>query len=595
MVEERVQRRLAAILAADVVGYSSLMEQDETGTLSRLKSLRSEVFDPGAMRYNGRIFKNTGDGALAEFASTVDAVQCAVDIQREIARRNADLPEAQRITMRIGISLGDVIVEGDDLFGNGVNIAARMEGLAEPGSICVSGNVHEHIGSALDVSFEDLGEQTVKNIARPVRSYRVHLDAPAGSGSVQQPDTPRGLSDKASIAILPFDNISNDPEQEYFCDGVVEDLITEISKFRWLSVIARNSTFTYKGQSVDIKSVGQELGARYVVEGSVRKSGNRIRITAQLIESTDGSHVWAERYDRELADIFDLQDEITQTLVGIIEPELAAAERTRARKKPTENLDAWDLVQKASWFRSQYTAEGSVEANLLLDEAISLDPEMAYAYALRGHMEYVRAIMGYTGDPGKSLEYAETWARKAIALDDRETLAYHALGSAQFMSGKYDESLKSFDHAIELNPNYAQAHISKALSMLLAGNPDSDGIRQVAEMGMRLSPKDTMMWSALNVLGGLCLRDGEFEKAVDHYQASCRQPVTTYFPFLYLAATLKLLGRDDQAESAFASAMKMNPTFSHAKHLQQIGKNALAQFEKVGAVKALKDLGLPDE
>lgn len=375
MTEERIERRLAAILAADVVGYSGLMEQDETGTLTRLKSLRSEVFDPGTKRYDGRIFKNTGDGALAEFASAVDAVQCAVDIQRELARRNAELPEARRISLRIGISLGDVIVEGDDLFGNGVNIAARMEGLAEPGAICVSGNVHEHMGSALDISFEDLGEQTVKNIMRPVRSYRVNLDAPAVGRIIKQPDTPRGLSDKASIAILPFDNISNDPEQEYFCDGVVEDIITEISKFRWLSVIARNSTFTYKGKSVDIKAVGQELGARYVVEGSVRKAGNRIRLTAQLIDSTDGSHVWAEKYDRELADIFDLQDEITQTLVATIEPELASAERNRARNKPTENLDAWELVQKASWNQKQYTPESYALADHLLDEAMTLDPD----------------------------------------------------------------------------------------------------------------------------------------------------------------------------------------------------------------------------
>ncbi len=317
MAEERVQRRLAAIMAADVVGYSRLMEQDEVGTLARLKSLRSEVFDPRTKQFDGRIFKNTGDGALAEFGSAFDAVQCAIEIQRTLARRNADLPEELRIILRVGIRLGDVIVEGDDLFGNGVIVAARMEGLAEPGAICVSGNVHEHIGNALDVTFEDLGEQAVKNIDRPIRAYRVHLEPAAVHPIVQQLDAPFALPDKPSIAVLPFNNLSTDPEQEFFGDGLSEDIITTLSKISNLFVIARNSSFVFKGQAVDVRKVAGDLGVRYVLEGSVRVAGKRLRVSAQLIDAVDGGHLWADRFDRRMDDIFDIQDEIMRESLAL--------------------------------------------------------------------------------------------------------------------------------------------------------------------------------------------------------------------------------------------------------------------------------------
>jgi adenylate cyclase len=335
--EEGVERKLTTILAADVVGYSRLMGEDEAGTLARLKSLRKELMQPKIAGGRGRVVKLMGDGLLAEFPSVVEAVRCAVDIQQDMAGREADLPDERRLRLRIGVNLGDIIVEGSDIYGDGVNIAARLEGLAEPGGICISGKVYEEVRNKLPTAFEDLGEQEVKNIAEPVRVYRwtdAAVDPMPGTvGALPLPDKP-------SIAVLPFTNMSGDPEQEYFSDGITEDIITALSKFRWFFVISRNSTFVYKGQAVDIKQVGRELGVRYVLEGSVRKTANRVRISAQLIEAETGKHVWAERYDRSLEDIFELQDEITSTIAAAVEPELAGSERMRSMRKPTEHLDA---------------------------------------------------------------------------------------------------------------------------------------------------------------------------------------------------------------------------------------------------------------
>jgi len=380
MADERVQRRLAAIVAADVVGYSGLMEHDEAGTLARLKSLRAEVFDPTTTRFGGRVFKNTGDGALSEFASAVDAVQSAVEVQRALAARNADLPADARIILRIGISLGDVIVDGDDLYGNGVNIAARMEGLAEPGAICVSGNVHEHVCNTLDVTFEDLGEQVVKNIDRPVRSYRVHLESAAELVATTEP---LPLPEKPSIAVLPFQNMSGDAEQEFLADGVAEDIITALSRLRWLFVIARNSTFAYKGASSDVRDVARDLGVRYVLEGSVRRAGSRVRVTGQLVDATTGNHIWAERYDRDIEDIFELQDEITTAIVRAVDPEIQGAERERALRKRPENLTAWDYYQRGLWHLARLTRDDLDQATEHLSEAISADPRFAPAWAVK--------------------------------------------------------------------------------------------------------------------------------------------------------------------------------------------------------------------
>jgi TolB-like protein/class 3 adenylate cyclase len=375
-------RRLAAILAADVAGYSRLMGADEEGTLERLKALRHELVDPKISEHRGRVVKTTGDGMLVEFASVVDAVRCAVEVQQAMPERNTSIAAESRIELRIGINLGDVIVEDDDLYGDGVNIAARIEALADAGGVFVSNTVHDHVRDRLPFVFEDLGEQQVKNITRPVRVYRVrNSDAAAKSPSATVQPAPLPLPDKPSIAVLPFANMSGDPEQEYFADGMVEEIITALSRIRWLFVIARNSTFTYKGQAVDVKEVGRELGVCYVLEGSVRKGGGRVRITAQLIDALAGTHLWADRFDGSLEDVFDFQDKVALSVAGVIEPALQAAETARSADRPTNDLTAYDLYLRA--YAMFYSSGTQIpEAIRLLERAIERDPRYGPALSL---------------------------------------------------------------------------------------------------------------------------------------------------------------------------------------------------------------------
>src|SRR5438445_161541 len=443
-------RRLAAILAADVAGYSRLMGADEKGTLERLKALRREFVDPKIAEHHGRIVKTTGDGMLVEFASVVDAVRCATEVQLAIAERNTGVGGDSRIELRIGINLGDVIVEGDDLYGDGVNIAARIEALADPGGVFVSNAVHDHVRDRLPFVFEDLGEHQVKNIARPVRVYRVqttltHPDsnAPgsplpriagegaerqrreAGEGGAAALRPPLPLPDKPSIAVLPFANMSGDPEQEYFADGMVEEIITALSRIRWLFVIARNSTFTYKGKAVDVKQVGRELGVRYVLEGSVRKAGSRVRITAQLIDAQTGTHLWADRFDGSLEDVFDLQDQVADSVAGVIEPALQAAEVARARGKRPENLDAYDLYLRALAEPRPITKEGNDRALGFLRQAIDIEPGYAAALAEAAFCYSFRLVNQWMGDAAGETAEGTRLARGAVAVgrDDATALA----------------------------------------------------------------------------------------------------------------------------------------------------------------------------
>jgi adenylate cyclase len=372
---ERVERRLAAILAADVAGYSRLMGEDEEGTHSALTSLRRELSDPKIGEHRGRIVKTNGDGLLVEFPSVVDAVRCAVELQREMALRNDGVADERRIEFRIGINLGDIIIDEDDIYGDGVNVAARLEALAEPGGICVSRVVRDQVRDKLDFGFEDLGEQQVKNIARPVRVYRIPLAETARTKA------PLPLPDKPSLAVLPFQNMTGDAEQDYFVDGIVEEITTAISRLPWLFVIARNSSFSYKGRAVDVKQVARELGVRYVLEGSMRKAGNRVRITGQLIDTTSGAHIWADRFDGALDDIFELRDQVASSVVGVIEPKLRQSEVERAIRKPTENLDAYDLYLRAIAQVSMMSYEGVSEAITLLKRALAIDPSYAPAAA----------------------------------------------------------------------------------------------------------------------------------------------------------------------------------------------------------------------
>jgi adenylate cyclase len=554
MPEERVQRRLAAILAADVVGYSRLMERDESGTLSRLKSLRREIFDPRTNQFDGRIFKNTGDGALAESGSAVDAVQCAVDIQRTLAQRNADFPEDERIILRIGISLGDVFVEGEDLFGNGVIVAARMESLAEPGEICISGNVQEHIGNSLDVSLEDLGEQTVKNIDRPVRCYRVHL-VPGGTAKAPPP-----LSDKPSIAVLPFENMSGDPEQEYFSDGITEDIITALAKNRWLSVTARNSTFAFKGKSPDIRHAAKELGAAYVVEGSVRKSGQRIRITAQLIDANSGNHIWAEHYDRNVGDIFTVQDEITQTIAATIEPELGTVESQRVKRKPTEILDAWDCYHLALSHMYRFDKEGNTEAQRLFRRAIEADPEFAAAHARLAYCMAVSTVYFEANPSVELLDEALRVAQRASLLDDQDALAHFAVARVRLLRREYDHAIAEFQISVDLNPNLAQAHCGLGDALAYAGRLD-ESISNFDET-VRLSPRDPYRWGFLTYGLLAHLFSKRHALAAEWAKKAARVPNSHYWANAALVAALGHLNRPDETRSAVQELLLRRPGFS---------------------------------
>ncbi len=560
MSEEGVERKLTTILAADVVGYSRLMGEDEAGTLARLKSLRKDLVQPKITGGRGRIVKLMGDGLLAEFPSVVEAVRCAVDIQQEMVGREADLPDESRLRLRIGVNLGDIIVEGSDIYGDGVNVAARLEGLAEPGGICISSKVYEEVKNKLPTAFEDQGEQEVKNIREPVRVYR-WTDAAVDP----VPDTAGAkaalpLPDKPSIAVLPFDNMSDDPEQEYFSDGITEDIITGLSTLRWLFVIARNSSFTYKGRAVDVKDVARDLGVRYVLEGSVRKAGERVRVTAQLIEATTGNHVWAQRYDRLLDDIFDLQDEITQTIVGAIEPELAVAERERVVRETPNNLDAWDRYQRGLWHHYRFTKEGNAEAQALFRQAIELDPSMSRAYAGLAHAGYWDVLFGFTDEPEETLEWADEAGRRALTLDDKDPMAHWALGRVRVLRGDLDRAIAELNTAIHLNPSYAHAYFGLSFAQTLAGMTDE--ALENNNMAIRLSPYDPSLWTFYAGRTITLIARCEFEDAVNWAQKSVRQAHAGGWAHALLAIALAHAGETAAARAAIEELKIMQPVFS---------------------------------
>jgi TolB-like protein/Flp pilus assembly protein TadD len=469
-------------MAADVAGYSRLMGADEEGTLECLKALRRELFDPKIAEHKGRIVKTTGDGTLVEFASVVDAVRCAVAVQQAMPERNTGIGADSRIELRIGINLGDVIVEGDDLYGDGVNIAARIEALADAGGVFVSNTVHDHVRDRLPFVFEDLGEQQVKNIARPVRVYRVRDTGVAvTTSSATEPALP--LPDKPSIAVLPFANMSGDPEQEYFADGMVEEITTALSKVRWFFVIARNSSFTYKGRAGDVKQIGRELGVRYVLEGSVRKAGARVRITVQLIDAISGNHLWAERYDREIADIFAVQDDITERVVATLEPELYAVEYFRSQRKSPDSLDAWECVIRALSFVSQGTLDGNAQAEALCRRALLIAPRYSQARSLlawallRGHRP--------------RLQEALSEAIAALSFDERDAWAHLTHGIALWRMRRHGEAEQAFRRAVDFNPNFALALAFLGCPLATRGAPE-EAIRS-AERALRSSPADGLV------------------------------------------------------------------------------------------------------
>jgi TolB-like protein/class 3 adenylate cyclase len=495
---EHVERRLAAILAADVVGSSRLMGVDEEGTLARLKALRKTLFDPKIAEHHGRVVKNTGDGALVEFASVVDAVRFADEIQRGVAGQNIDVPQDKRIELRIGIHIGDIIIDDNDIFGDGVNIAARLEGIAEPGGVCISDDAQRQIRGKVDITFEDMGPQNLKNIIEPMRAWRLRIDVkssalPSPKLSIETAQ-PLPLPDKPSIAVLPFQNMSGDPEQEYFADGMVEEIITALSRIRWLFVIARNSSFTYKGQAVDVKQVGRELGVHYVLEGSVRKAGNRMRITGQLIDAISGAHLWADHFDGTLEDVFELQDRVAISVAGIIEPALQGAEmRWSAQQRPTDNLTAYDFYLRAlTPIRSgEVSRESYVKALDLLNQAIQRDSRYAPALALAGSCRSSLDVAGWIDDAGANRDEALRLTRRALAAarDDPNVLANGAYVLAYF-GEDIVASIALIDRSLELNPSFAVGWWRSGWLRLWVGQPDL--AIEHFETGLRLSPRVRM-------------------------------------------------------------------------------------------------------
>jgi adenylate cyclase len=538
-----VRRRLAAILAADVAGYSRLMGKDEEGTLARLKALRRELIDPAIAGHRGRIVKTTGDGMLVEFSSVVDALRCAIEVQNAMAERNRDEATDSRIDFRVGINLGDVLIDEGDLYGDGVNIAARLEGLASPGGICISRTVLTETRGKLAFPVADLGEQALKNIARPVHVFRVLAEEKKMPEAAAPP-----LPDKPSIAVLPFQNMSGDPEQEYFADGMVEEIITALSRIRWLFVIARNSTFTYKGQATDVKRVGRELGVRYVLEGSVRKGGNRVRITAQLVDATSGAHLWADRFDGALDDVFDLQDKVATSVAGVIEPTLQVAEGHRAAHRPTTDLGAYDLYLRALPVMFRLTNEDLTEAAGLLGQAIDRDPRYgpALAFASLCHMHLARE--GRVDDPEACRNRAVALAHRAleVAHDDPVALANGAYALASF--GEDPRQMMALvDRALALNPSYARGWYASGYLHLLAG--DAEAAIERIEKSLRLSPRD-YVGVPLIIIGCAHFVARRFELAIENFSVVVRQ--IPAFPATYrmLAASYAHLGKLDEAHTA---------------------------------------------
>ena len=483
MAEQRTQRKLAAILVADAVAYSRLMGDDEEGTLAALTAHRVEVIDPGVAEHRGRLFKSTGDGVLVEFASVVDAVHCAIAVQKGVAARNAEMPQERRIMFRVGVNLGDVIERDGDVFGEGVNVAARLEGLADPGGVLVSEDVWRQLKSEQRTAFEDTGEQRLKNIAEPVRCYRwVQVGAESATASGQSD------ADRPMVAVLPFDNMSGDSEQEYFADGITDDIITALSKHRWLRVAARNTSFGFKGQSLDVKQVADQLGAKYVVEGSVRRSGGRVRVTAKLIDAEKGDHLWAQRYDQDLEDIFEVQDEITDMIVGQIEPELGSAERHRAARKPRTSLQAWDCFHLGTAHVYKFTAEGNIEAQALFKRASELDPQFGAAYAWWAYAVVLGMTYWDTEPEQVTLDDALAAANRALDVDDQNAVFYAVKARVHLARREYTAALSNIEPAIRLNPAYAGAYCGLGDSLAYEGKYD-EAMPQF-EKAIELSPND---------------------------------------------------------------------------------------------------------
>ena len=584
MNEARVERRLAAILAADIVGYSRLMSHDEEGTLAALKRYRREVIDPKIAQHHGRIVKTTGDGALVEFASAVDATRCAIDIQGAMAERNASVSAERRVELRIGINVGDILIEDGDIFGDGVNIAARLESIAEPCGISISEDAWRQVQGKVAANFVDTGEQSLKNIARPVRVYRLQLGKTAAAPSPSM--SPSRPPEIPSLAVLPFQNMSGDPDQEHFCDGLVEDILTTLAKLSGLRVIARNSSFVFKGRAVDVREAAKQLGAHYVLEGSVRKTGNRIRITAQLIDAKDGTHIWAERYDRSIEDIFDIQDEITLILATEMQVKLTDGEQVRLRYTTTSNVEAWTYwVQGLSFYRQAITKENSIAAQLAWEKALALDQSSAALNAMLGFVHSVKARFGWGDDREAEIVKSRAYADRALELDPSNADAHLVLGILGAWAGHYDEAASQVRKAVQFAPGAADILNLASFILALSGYPDEALV--LAQKSIALNPNHPAAY--FGILGNALRLSGQLKDAIVAFEAyNARNPG---FGLADLVVTYQENGQPDQAKDAAKRLLAARPDFTIAGWMKTQFGSDRARLNADAA--ALHVVGLP--
>lgn len=583
--ENRVQRRLAAILLADVVGYSRLMGRDERGTISALKAYRTELFEPAIEAYGGRIVKLMGDGALVEYSSVVDAVECAVDMQRSVAQRNDEIPDRSSILFRIGINLGDVIIDGSDIYGDGVNVAARLEALADPGGICVSGTVFDHVKGKLDVGFEDLGKQQFKNIAEPVQTYRVTTTSVSNVPMSEPP-----LPDKPSIAVLPFENMSADHEQQYFSDGISEDLTTALSRFDWLFVVARNSAFTYKGKIIDVKRVGRELGVRYVLEGSVRRAGDRVRINAQLVDAEDDRHVWAQRFDRNMEDVFELQDDIVASIAATVGPEITLAEIERVQAKRPGTLDAWEHYLRAIAAYHRMTQDDVAAAISHLEKAIAIDTEFSTAYALLGLCHAHIGMRGWVQPALRAFQEARRFADEAIRLAPSSPETNHALAFVLSVTGHAEQAITVARRAIDLNQNYADAYAVLGHALIFCG--DLEGGLAACHRAKRSNPRDSRGSWLYDAMGHAYFFLGDYDKAIEVSKTGLHQDPSVFGNLVTLACTYAQLGRREEARHYVDELLRYIPRYS----LRALSKNPMFVDPELvdRLVESMRLAGLPE-
>ncbi len=590
LTAERVERRLAAVLAADVAGYSRLMAADEVGTLDALKALRREVFDPAIAEHKGRIVKTTGDGMLVEFASAVDAVTCAMAVQAAMAARAANL------SFRIGINVGDIIIDGDDIFGDGVNVAARVENECEPGGVYLSDDAFRQVRAKTSFRFDDLGERSLKNIDRPIRVYAARAAAaPAARNAFPDTSRPLALPDKPSIAVLPFQNMSGDPEQEYYADGVADEILTALSRFRELFVIARTSSFTYKGKAVDVRQIGRELGVRYVLEGSVRKAGGRVRISGQLIDATSGVQIWSDRIEGEHGDIFDLQDRAASAVVNAIAPKVEQAEIARAVAKATDNLDAYDLFMRATACIYRWGRSDLEEAEVLLNRSIELDPKFAAAYASATWCLAWRVVNFWTDDLATDAARCGVLARQAVDLapDDANVLSLAGYSLAQVV-GAFDEGIALINRAVSLNPNLARAWALSAVVHIFIGKPET--AVEHNERAMRLSPRDIVLYLMMHTTARACFYCGRLDEAIAWSTRAMREsPHAHEGSILHLAASYALTQRPQDATAALAKFLEIHPQ-ARLSNLWQLSQlRALRAPDLVAKLKeGLRLAGMPE-